>query len=249
MRPSSSYSADGDDQGDMPPTPAAVNLPLEQLADACAENTRRYARREQSDTQFCFELLRRALADSVPEAFTWVYRIYERQVLKWVRQHPGLEQTGENPEFFANAALSRFYFALRGSKFAEFGSLPQVLAYLKACAYTGVAQYLRDYEKAAAFPLEAAADAAVVVDLGEALQANEVWAYICHKLPDERDRQLARSAFLLDLKPKAIVAANPDHWRNEREVTVALYRVRQVLRGDLELRERLGLPVAAEPKV
>jgi hypothetical protein len=232
----------------MPPTRAAANLPLEQLAEACTENTRRYARRELSDTQFCFELLRRALADSVPEAFTWVYRIYERQVLKWVQQHPSLAQSGESAEFFANAAISRFYFALRGPKFDHFGTLAQVLAYLKACTYTAVAQYVRDYEKAAWIPLEAAAEASLVVDLGESLQANEVWACICQKLPDERDRGLARSAFLLDLKPKAIVAANPRDWRDEREVTVALYRVRQILRGDPELRERLGLPVVAEPK-
>ena len=226
----------------------AAHLPLEQLADACNENTRRYARRELSDTQFCFELLRRALADAVPEAFTWVYRIYERQVLKWIRQHPGLAQTGESAEFFANAAISRFYFALRGPKFNEFGTLSQVLAYLKACTYTAVAQYVRDYEKAAWIPLEAAAEASLAVDLGEEMQAKEVWACICQKLPDERDRRLARGAFLLDLKPKAIVAANPRDWHNEREVSVALYRVRQILRSDPELRERLGLPEVAEPK-
>lgn len=225
----------------MPATPAA-SLPLDQLADACAEQTRRFSRREPSDTLFCFELLRRALAEALPEAFTWVHRIYERQVIRWVYQHTRFEQTGESAEFFANAALTQFYFALRGARFAQFGSLAQVLAYLKACVHSAVAQYVRDHEKTALLPLEAAAEAPVVVNPGEALEAAEVWAYICQQLPDEHDQWLARCAFMLDLKPKAIAAANPGYWRTEREVTLALYRVRQRLRSDPGLRERLGLP-------
>jgi hypothetical protein len=223
-------------------SPAASSLPLDELAGACAEQTRRYTRREPSDTAFCFELLRRALAEALPEAFTWVHRIYERQVTRWVYQHTSFEQAGESAEFFANAALTRFYFALRGAKFAQFDSLAQVLAYLKACVHTAVAQYVRDHEKAALLPLEAAAEAAELIDPGEGLEAASVWDYICQQLPDERDRWLARCVFVLDLKPKAIAAANPGYWRTEREVTLALYRVRQRLRSDPGLRERLGLP-------
>lgn len=232
----------------MPATPAAANLPLDQLADACAEQTRQFNRREPSTTIFCFELLRRALAEGLPEAFTRVHRIYARQIVKWVYQHASFEQASESAEFFANLALTRFYFALRGPKFAHFETLAQVLAYLKACVHTAVAQYVRDHEKVAHLPLEAAAEAPAFLDPGETLEAEHLWADICALLPDERDRWLARSAFVLDLKPKAIAAANPGYWHTEREVTLALYRVRQRLRGDPGLRERMGLPAATVPE-
>lgn len=232
----------------MPATPAAASLPLDQLADACAEQTRLFNRRAPSDTHFCFELLRRALAEGLPDAFTWVHRIYARQVARWVYQHTAFEQTGESADFFANAALTRFFFALRGAKFAQFETLAQVLAYLKACVHTAVAQYVRDHAKVALLPLDAAAEAPVLVDLGEALEADHLWAHLCRLMPDERDQWLARATFVLDLKPKAIAAANPGYWKNEREVTLALYRVRQRLRADPGLRERLGLPAQTVPE-
>jgi hypothetical protein len=223
---------------------AAASLPLDELANACAEQTIRYSRRQPSDPVHCFELLRRALAEAVPEAFTWVYRIYERQVLAWVYSHPQFERTGESAEFFANAALNRFFFALRGSKFGHFASLAQVLAYLKACVHSGIAQHVRDHEKLAVLPLEEAVTAAEPGEMTEELQADEVWRHICGRLPDERDQSLARCAFVLGMKPKAIVAARPGQWQSEREVSLALYRIRQLLRADAELRERFGM---AEP--
>ncbi|MCC6188972.1 MAG: hypothetical protein IT318_08050 [Anaerolineales bacterium] len=227
---------------------AAASLPLDELANACAEQTQRYSRRRPSDPIHCFELLRRALAEGSPEAFTYVYRIYERQVLIWVHLHPRFEQTGESAEFFANAALNRFYFALRGQKFSQFASLAQVLAYLKACVHSGIAQHIRDHEKLPVLPLEEAWAAADPEDVDAELQAAELWQHICRCLPDDRDQHLARCAFVLNLKPKAIVAAHPAVWRSEREVSLALYRLRQVLRSDPELRQRLGRPAGAEAR-
>jgi hypothetical protein len=78
-------------------------------------------------------------------------------------------------------------------------------------------------------------------DLGTRAEAAELWAYICDLLPDERDRLLARYAFVLDLKPRQIVELYPARWAGEREVTVALYRIRRLLRADAELRQRMGL--------
>jgi hypothetical protein len=218
----------------------AASLPIAQLAQRCAEETEKFNRRQGGDPQFCHELLRRALADGVAEAFTAVYRIYERQVLGWVYSHSAFGQTGESADYFARVALSAFYFALRGSKFARFHSLPQVLTYLKLCVHTAIVQYLRD-QGPAVTSLEAAREPAEMPDLAARSDAAELWEHICALLHDEHDRLLARCAFVLDMKPRQIVALYPGTWPDERSVSVALYRVRQLLRGDAELRRRMGL--------
>jgi hypothetical protein len=219
---------------------------IDDLARRCAEETEKFNRRQLHDTQFCFELLRRALADGVPEAFVHVYQIYERQVLNWVYAHNRFDQTGESAEFFAASALSAFYFALRGAKFDRFPALPQVLLYLKLCVHTAIAQYIRDQQPSAATPLDDASAIAHTPDLGTQAAAAELWVHICRLLPDERDRMLARCAFLQDLKPRQIVEAYPAQWSNEREVSVALYRIRRILRNDSELRRRAGIDPQGE---
>jgi len=55
-----------------------------------------------------------------------------------------------------------------------------------------------------------------------------------------RDRLLARCAFVEDLKPRQIVKAYPAHWKDEREVSVELYRLRRLLRNDPDLRRMAG---------
>jgi hypothetical protein len=218
-----------------------AHLSVDALAQRCAEETDKFNHRQPNDAQYCFELLRRALADGSAEAFTYVYQVYERQVLSWVYGHSRFAQTGEDADFFAGAALRTFYFALRGPKFDKFPSLPQVLAYLKLCVHTAIAQYIRDQQPAPTTPLDAIGEVAHTPDLGMRADAAELWAHICRLLPDDRDRLLARYVFMQDLKPRQIVSAHPMQWRDEREISVALYRIRRTLRNDPELHRRAGL--------
>jgi hypothetical protein len=227
----------------------AASLPVDVLAQRCAEETDKFNRRQSNDAQYCFELLRRALAEGSSEAFTRVYQVYERQVLNWVYSHSRFVQTGESADFFAGAALRTFYFALRGPKFDKFPSLPQVLAYLKLCVHTAIAQYIRDQQPAPTAALDEIGEIAHTPDLSLRTDAAELWDHICTLLPDERDRLLARLVFIQDLKPRQIVAAHPGQWRDERDVSVALYRLRRTLRGDAELSRRAGLGSDAENAV
>lgn len=216
------------------------DLSVDELATRCAQETDLFNRRQPSDPQFCYELLRRALADGSPDAFTLVYHIYERQATHWVYNHPKFEQTGESAEFFASHALRSFYFALRGPKFDRFPSLPQVLSYLKLCVHTAIAQYVRDQQPHNTTPLTEGQSLSYQPDLDTHAVAAELWQHICSLLPDEHDRLLARLAFLQGLKPREIVRAFPQHWRDERDVSVTLYRIRRTLRNDPELQHRTG---------
>ena len=217
----------------------ADSFSLDDLTQHCTSETEKFNRREPSDARFCFELLRRALADGLPDAFTRVYQIYERQVLVWVHSHSGFARSGESADYFVSTAWSTFYFALRGPKFDSFPSLPQALAYLKLCVHTAIAQYLRDQQPVPTMPLDDAPNAAHLPDLGTRIAAAELWQQIEQLLANPRDRLLARCVFVEDLKPRQIVKAYPARWKDEREVSVELYRIRRLLRNDPELR-RLG---------
>jgi hypothetical protein len=220
---------------------AAANMALDALAQRCADETQKFRRNEPNDAQFCMELLRRALVDEIPEAFTRVYRIYEQQVLAWVYAHARFRETDESAEYFAGWALRSFYFGVRGAKFAAFPALPHLLAYLKSCVHTSIAQYVRDQLPPPAAPLDAVAEPRAESDLAERLDAAELWNHIGALLPDERDRLLAHCVFTLGMKPRHIHTAYPQRWRDEREISVALYRIRSLLRADPELRRRMGL--------
>ncbi|NLE53089.1 MAG: sigma-70 family RNA polymerase sigma factor [Chloroflexi bacterium] len=222
------------------------NLSLEDLSRRCADDTTRFHREQVRDTQHCFELLRRALAEGRNDAFTRVYQIYEPQVLRWVYQHTRFQETGESAEYFANQALTSFYFALRGEKFAKFDTLPQVLTYLKMCVHSAIAQFLRKERVLQLADLDPQIASVNGAGIADNLQAAELWDHICDLLPDDGDRLLARCVFVQALKPAQIARGHPDRWRTPREVSVALQRIRRHLRKDPVLRDYAGIP-AADP--
>lgn len=222
------------------------SLSNDDLSRRCAEDTARFHHHQIRDTAHCFELLRRALADGRSEAFAWVYQIYEPQVLRWVYQHGRFHETGERAEYFANQALTNFYFALRGDKFARFDELAQLLTYLKLCVHSCIAQYLRREQALHMTDLDNESVFAAETDLAEDMQVAELWARVCDLLPDDGDRLLARCVFVQAMKPAQIVRGYPDRWQTPREVSVALQRIRRNLRKDPLLRRYAGI-TAADP--
>jgi hypothetical protein len=208
-----------------------------ELARHCQEETARFARREPTDDRFCFELLRRAFRHRNDDAFSHVFRIYQAQVCAWVQRDSRFPRTGESAEYFVNQALGNFYFAVRGEKFDHFPTLQNALSYLKLTTYSAITQFLRDH-LAAATEQEASAAEIGAADpaLEQRLDASALWERICQLVPDERLRHLAHCAFVQEMRPREIVRAFPALWRNEREVTVALYRLRVTLRSDAALK-------------
>ncbi|MCG8352995.1 MAG: hypothetical protein MI924_34965 [Chloroflexales bacterium] len=220
---------------------SSADLSTDDLAHRCLEETEKFNRRQESDDQFCFELWRRAFVDVKSDAFTHLFQIYTRSVTNWVYSHSRFEQTGEDADFFAQAALRKFYFALRGEKFKKFAGLPQILSYLKRCVHTEIMQYLRDQRPIEHKPLDVASGVVVTPDLDTSTNLQEIWACVEQLLPDERDRFLARLVFAQDLKPRQIIMAYSGIWQHEREVTLTIYRIRRLLRNDSRLRRLFGL--------
>jgi hypothetical protein len=226
-----------------------ASLSIDELARRCAEETEKFARRTPSDDLFCFELLRRALADGASEAFTRIYQIYERRVLGWVLGHGRFQQTGEEATYFVSSAWSAFYFRMRGPAFAGFAGLAPALAYLKVCVHTEIMQHLRAQRGPGTLPLGATLDPAHTPDLGSGAATQEIWRRIVMLLPDEQDQLLARAMFVEGRPPRQIVAAYPGRWHDERAVSVDIFRIRKLLRKDPELRRWFGLEGDAEDEL
>ena len=206
-----------------------------ELARRAAEEAAGYQRHKADDPRYAFALLRRALVDGSEEAFAYFYELYQRQVTAWVHQHPRFEQTGEGAEYFTQAAFTAFYFALRGAKFERFPTLSAALQYLKLCVHTQVALYLRNSQRQRETPLDQEHDRLETVDSDAALAAGDLWSRICELLPNARDQLLARCAFALRLRPSEIRQAYSAYWSSERDISLALYRIRRTLRNDSQI--------------
>jgi len=68
------------------------------------------------------------------------------------------------------------------------------------------------------------------------VEKSELWDHVLDVLQTDKQRRLAYLVFVLDMKPAEIVATYPEEWANERSVSVALYRVRSLLRNNDEIR-------------
>jgi len=212
------------------------NVPLNDLARRCQEETIRFKQRLEHDDRFCFELLRRALQLMQNDAFTAVYRIYEPQVLAWARSNSRLAATGQSAEYFVNGAFGAWYFALRGPKFERFPTLQKVLAYLQVTVYSAIRQ-IRPLPAPPPQPPDQEPLDLPAPDPDPSARARfqELWKHVCVVLPDKLDQLLSYCALVLGMKPSEITIKFPRHWKDAREVTVALYRIRARLRNDPEL--------------
>jgi hypothetical protein len=218
---------------------------VDDLSRRCAEETSKYRLRQTTDPQYCFELLKRALLHGMSDAMTRVYQIYERLVTSWVYHHSRFSATEESADYFVSSAFSSFYFALRGPTFRQFSSVASVLAYLKLCVHTAIAQYLRNQEAAPTEPLTEGAEPGYTPDLASDLYADELWSHICRLLPEKQDQLLAHCAFVQHLKPAQILDAFAGYWPDARAVSVSLQRLRRVLRKDSVLRQWAGVDEAS----
>ncbi len=215
-------------------------LDLEQLAAYCAEQTQKFLKRLANETRYCFELIRRGYVEQSNDALHHVYRIYMPLLVSRAHRHKWFERSCQDAEYFARVALANFYRRCRGSQFAEmFADLPSVMGYLYACLHSAIVQDIRDNRMAASLPEDIPAPGGDKAGKGD-LNGSELWAAICRALADPDDERLAYLRLVLDVRPAEIVRLEPHKWKTEREVSVALQRIRRRLRKDPGLRNLAG---------
>src|SRR3712207_4395084 len=114
-----------------------MNQPSESIGELtvrCRDESARYLRHESTTGASCHELFRRAICQSDQDAWAAILHQYRGAVLAWIRRHPAASGF-EDESFWVNRTFDRFWSAIGPERFAMFGSLGQLLSYLKMCAH------------------------------------------------------------------------------------------------------------------
>lgn len=203
---------------------------LADLVSACREQTARYLRREPSQDAYCFEIMRRALAERDDLAWQAVVGQYGASVLAWVRHHPASTAVQEDDQFWVNRTFERLWSAVGSDRFGSFEGLPAILRYLKLCAHSVLQDAARARAAGRLAPLDDdAADSVPAPDLEATslgnLSASELWREIERELHDDAERKVAHLSFVLDYQPREIFERHPELFASVAEV----YRVKRNL--------------------
>lgn len=214
----------------------AYSMSLEDLTLRCAAETESFFRHDSQDSQFCFELFRRALAENNQRAWEQIYLRFGTLVAGWAGNHPGIDGCDGEIQEYVNLAFQRLWAAASAAKFDDFQSLPSLLAYLKMCVHSAIIDDVRRSNRtkllqAYDVPSELKegiaphSDSTPEQQYMEAESSKAVWDAICARLHDEKERLVIYCQFVLGLKPKTIVAQHGDQFSDVSEI----YRIRQVV--------------------
>ncbi len=216
----------------------SLDLSIEELARHCAAETERFFRKVVPDNRFCFELFRRAFVERSNAAWDRLYAQYTPLIIGWIREHPQAGVADEGIDYFVNGVLSSMWKSCTPERFARFGDLPAVLAYLKSCVHTTIYNHLRkrrpvlaeiSEELTALTPTTQAAATPVGAVLDQ-MARTELWQLLESLLHNEKERMVTDLYFIQGLKPRVIYELHSERFATIQEV----YRVKQ------NLMERLG---------
>jgi DNA-directed RNA polymerase specialized sigma24 family protein len=192
------------------------------LAMRCRNESNQYLRHESTDGASCFELFRRAICGQDQDAWAAIMAQYRGIVLAWVRRHPAASDF-EDESFWVNRTFDRFWSALGSDRFEMFGSLGQLLRYLKMCAHSVIIDELRSRQAARLTPLDDAANDSVIAPDEEGrtldqLSGQQLWRAIIEALPDPDDQLVVYLSFALDLKASEIQRRYPGRFPTVADV-------------------------------
>ena len=205
-------------------TPTLHNYTVQELAEYCHAESVRYQQTGDSDERYCLELFRRALQERDERAWEALYSQYQHLVRKWVRGHSRFLATGEDEEFFANAAFSQLWrFASQPDKASVVSALGKSLSFLKMCTWTVVTDYYRKQQRDAlreVWSLEE--DSPVPSPEDEVIRAlilEELRQRIEAVVQDEREQVVVEESWVYGLPPRQIQARHADIFSTVAEVS------------------------------
>jgi hypothetical protein len=219
------------------------DLELDLLARRCAEETERFFREQRANDAFCFELLRRALVLRSQQAWDRVYQQYRTMIVGWIQRHPSFALCNEEIHFFVNGTFTRIWKWCTPAKFGSFATLPKVLAYFRACAYSDVSDYFRQHVEPQQMEvwLDAIGEelpAPPTVSAGMAGAEREAfWRVVDERLQSEAERVLVEDHFGLGYKPREIWGLHPQIFADVQEVYRVKENLLRRLRRDPALRQ------------
>src|SRR5207248_9139621 len=99
--------------------------------------------RRPNEDPHAFELFRRAIVQGDQDAWAGLYDLYHALVGNWITNRLAGDTHADVCEALVNDAFVKFFRAVPAARFSQFPSAPGLLAYLKTCARSVAADYLR----------------------------------------------------------------------------------------------------------
>lgn len=219
-----------------------ISLPLEDIAQRCAHETDRFFQHQDHDPRYCFELLRRAIADRCQRAWEFVYAQYQPLVTSWVERHAAFSSCSEEAQYFVNRAFEKMWTALTPVGFGRFPDLKSLLRYLQMCVHSAILDVVRVAERSTVvtqveeMTTRGDPEVATVEDQAlDRMQWQAFWEEISARLHSDQERQVVYGSFVLAMKPRELCAQFPDLFRDVNEVYRVKENVLARLRRDAEL--------------
>ncbi|HEY4688945.1 MAG TPA: sigma-70 family RNA polymerase sigma factor [Anaerolineae bacterium] len=210
--------------------PNLQRLTIAGLAHRCAQETERFFQRQSHDPRYCFELFRRAIREQNQHAWEVIYTQYRALVTGWVHDHPALESTGEEADYFANTAFEKIWASLTPERFERFPDLASVLRYLQMCVSSVILDHVRAAERAKLeVPMEVLSvepsepGPAIEEAVLDRARRQEFWEWLDAWLRDEKERRVIYGLFVLALKPQKLYQQSRTMFNDVREI----YRIKQ----------------------
>jgi DNA-directed RNA polymerase specialized sigma24 family protein len=231
---------------------------LDVLAETCEQKTAHYLHGRAHDSSACYEIFRRAILEKSQVAWEVIHRLYQGQVLRWVRRHPSFCYTGEEEGYFVNRALEKLWQAIPAERFFQFPDLRQLLSYLQLCVHSAITDSIRARDQAElesdllpvtdedpCDPPEPRRHAAQLPSIEQRVEARSqlqaAWRLVAERLRDPKEAKVAYAAFVLDLKPTEMLECYPGQFQGIKEIYRIKENILDRLRRDHDLLQQLRL--------
>lgn len=200
-------------------------MPVEDLAQRCAQETDLYFSRKEFDSSYCLELFRRAIRNHDERALEMLILQYHplvaRWVDKWMDRHSTVSLFNEEPQDFIAQAFERFWISFTSAKLERSQGIGAVLKYLQMCVHGAMTDASRKLRR---MQLEQ--------DLGEdeqefaepeptpedVVQNHEFWQLMEKKAKDPKEYKVVYASFYLNLSPREILAEYQGEFHNIKEI-------------------------------
>jgi DNA-directed RNA polymerase specialized sigma24 family protein len=225
-------------------------MPVENLAQKCAQETDFYFNHKNYDSRYCFELFRRAIRSKDERALEVIIVQYRPLVAywvdRWVSKHPEFSLFNEETQDFVAQAFERFWVSYTSAKFEHAqSSLPAVLKYLQMCVHGALTDSWRKLHRLQLEQdtREEERELSDPAPTPEALfQKDELWQLIRKKSKHPKEYLVLYASFYLNLSPRDILAEYPDQFGEINEVYRYKTNILERLERDNDFREFVGRP-------
>ena len=219
-------------------------MSVEDLAEKCAQETEHYRWNQTTDTQYCFELFRRAIVNHDQAAWDRIVAQYRWQVERWVRRYPEFLPSREEEQDFVFEAFGRFWKYFTPDKLNKSKNLAAVLSYLHTCVNGSVLDFRRKMQQRQLEQGEGDEERdypdhdQVPEDIH---QKEEFWQLVKKRLKDEKEYTIVYASFSLTISPREILDEYPGVFHDIDEIYQCKSNLLARLSRDPELKKFLGL--------